>query len=103
MNPRLLLYFAEGCQLSPDSMEKLFPPTGRKIRLKDPTIVLSRTTDYIFEPIESYEKMGQVGCVVFPCGAVVRGDTIFMYYGGGDSVLDVASISMKKLLDVLSN
>jgi len=70
--------------------------------LKDPTIVLSRTTDAIFEPQEAYELEGQVNYVVFPCGAIVRGDTIYMYYGGGDSVVDVASISVKELLDVLT-
>ncbi|MEI6843453.1 MAG: hypothetical protein WCK48_03025 [bacterium] len=69
--------------------------------LKDPTIVLSRTTDCLFEPLEAYELKGQVNYVVFPCGAVVRGDTIYMYYGGGDSVIDVATISVKELLGVL--
>lgn len=66
--------------------------------LKDPTKVLSRTTDYVFEPILSYEKFGQVNNVVFPCGATLKGDTIYMYYGAGDSVLDVASIKISELL-----
>lgn len=70
--------------------------------LKDPRVVLSRSTDPIFEPREAYEIEGQVGYVVFPCGAVVRGDTIYMYYGGADSVVDVASLSLKKLLDTLT-
>jgi predicted GH43/DUF377 family glycosyl hydrolase len=70
--------------------------------LKDPTKVISRTTDCIFEPREAYELDGQVKNVVFPCGAVVRGDNILMYYGGADSVVDVACISMKKLLDTLT-
>lgn len=70
--------------------------------LNDPTKVLSRTTDPIFEPREAYEVEGQVNYVVFPCGAVVRGDNIFMYYGGADDVIDVASISIKKLLNVLT-
>ncbi len=70
--------------------------------LKDPTKVLARTTDPIFEPKEAYEIEGQVNYVVFPCGAVVRDDEIYMYYGGADSVIDVASISLKKLLNVLT-
>jgi predicted GH43/DUF377 family glycosyl hydrolase len=70
--------------------------------LKDPTIVLSRLTDYIFEPVLDYEKKGQVGNVVFPCGAVVKNGVIFMYYGAGDSVLDVASIKLNDLLDSLT-
>jgi len=71
--------------------------------LKDPTVVLSRTTDAIFEPQEAYELAGQVNYVVFPCGAVLRGGTIYMYYGGADSVVDVAEISLKDLLDTLTN
>ncbi len=71
--------------------------------LKDPTKVLSRTTDALFEPREAYEIEGQVNYVVFPCGAIVRKDIIYMYYGGGDSVVDVASISVSKLLEVLTN
>lgn len=70
--------------------------------LKDPTKVLSRSTDPIFEPREAYELEGQVNNVVFPCGAVLRGDTIYMYYGGADSVVDVAEISLNKLLDILT-
>ena len=36
--------------------------------LDDPAIVLARTTDPIFEPQESYETVGVVDNVVFPCG-----------------------------------
>jgi predicted GH43/DUF377 family glycosyl hydrolase len=70
--------------------------------LKDPTHVLARTTDYVFEPQEKYEKSGQVGNVVFPCGAVVKKGTIYMYYGGADSVINVATLSLKKLVEALA-
>ncbi len=70
--------------------------------LKDPTKVLSRMTDPVFEPREAYEIEGQVNYVVFPCGAVVRNSYIYMYYGGADSIIDVASVSLKKLLDSLT-
>lgn len=67
----------------------------------DPTHVISRLAQPLFEPQEKYEKEGQIANVVFPCGAVVRGDTIFIYYGGGDSVVGVATCSLSKLLAVL--
>lgn len=69
--------------------------------LKDPTMILARTTAPIFEPKESYEMSGVVPHVVFPCGAVVRGDTILMYYGAGDSVIGVATASMTEIMDIL--
>jgi predicted GH43/DUF377 family glycosyl hydrolase len=71
------------------------------LSLKDPSIVLSRTTDAIFEPAEAYEIQGQVNYVVFPCGAVVKDGKILMYYGGADSVVDVASIDLSELLNTL--
>jgi predicted GH43/DUF377 family glycosyl hydrolase len=36
--------------------------------------------------------------VVFPCGAVLIDDKIFIYYGGGDSVVGVATVELKQLL-----
>ncbi len=69
--------------------------------LKNPTIVLGRTDEPIFEPETAYEKNGQVSNVVFPCGNVVIGKKLFVYYGGGDQVVGVATIEIKRLLDYL--
>jgi beta-1,2-mannobiose phosphorylase / 1,2-beta-oligomannan phosphorylase len=65
-------------------------------------VVLSRTADPIFEAVEAYEKVGEVGNVVFSCGAVVRDDTVYLYYGGGDKVLGVATASLSHILKSLS-
>lgn len=69
--------------------------------VKDPTVALARTASPIFEPEEKYEKEGLVPNVVFPCGAVRRGDTIFIYYGGADKVVGVATVSLARLLERL--
>ena len=69
--------------------------------LKNPTVVLSRTVDTILEPVEPYEVEGVVGRAVFSCGSVLRGDTLFIYYGGADTVMGVAKVSLKKLLKIL--
>jgi predicted GH43/DUF377 family glycosyl hydrolase len=69
--------------------------------LNNPSVVLSRSIDTIFEPLEDYERVGIVRNAVFSCGAVLRGDTIYIYYGGADTVLGVAKMSLKKLLDIL--
>lgn len=66
------------------------------------TTLLARTADPIFEPMEPYEKEGMVPNVVFSCGAVVRGDTVFLYYGGADKVLGVATGSLAHILDALT-
>ncbi len=69
--------------------------------LKDPAIVLSRSTDAIFQPEEDYEKSGVVNNVVFPCGMVVRDKLLYIYYGGGDKVVGVATMKLKIILDAL--
>jgi predicted GH43/DUF377 family glycosyl hydrolase len=69
--------------------------------LKNPSIVLSRSVDSIFEPLEAYERGGQVRNTVFSCGAALRGDTLLIYYGAADTVLGVAKVSLKKLLKIL--
>lgn len=68
----------------------------------DPTTVLARTMEPIFTVEEKYEKEGQIPNVVFCNGAVVRGDTLYIYYGGGDSVIGVATCSLSKLLGILT-
>lgn len=67
----------------------------------DPTIILKRTADPIFEPQEEYEKVGEIPNVVFPCGIVLRDDTFFFYYGGADTVVGGATLSLTKLLETM--
>ncbi|HDY73005.1 MAG TPA: hypothetical protein ENH86_00325 [Candidatus Jorgensenbacteria bacterium] len=71
------------------------------LSLKNPVKIIGRTDNPIFEPETSYEKEGQVPNVVFPCGMVLLEETLFVYYGGADQVVGVATIEMKKLLKVL--
>jgi len=44
---------------------------------------------------------GQVPKVVFPCGNVVLKDNLYVYYGGGDSVVGVATVNVRELLPIL--
>jgi predicted GH43/DUF377 family glycosyl hydrolase len=66
------------------------------------TTLLARTADAIFEPKEKYEMEGVVNNVVFSCGAVVRGDTLLMYYGAADKVIGVASASIARITSALT-
>ncbi len=69
--------------------------------LKDPAIVLARSSDPIFSPREDYEKFGIVNNVVFPCGMIVRDEILYIYYGGADKVVGVATMKIKIILDAL--
>jgi predicted GH43/DUF377 family glycosyl hydrolase len=67
----------------------------------DPFTILARTDYPILEPEMSYELVGQVNNVVFPCGAVIIDEQLFVYYGGADSVVGVATMRLQALLDRL--
>ena len=69
--------------------------------LKDPAIVLARSADPILEPEEQYEKEGIVSNVVFPCGMVLRGKLLYIYYGGADKVVGVATMKIDIILQAL--
>jgi predicted GH43/DUF377 family glycosyl hydrolase len=66
--------------------------------LENPTKILARLDNPILEPETEYEKKGIVPNVVFPCGAVICGKTIFLYYGAADRVIGLATISVHDVL-----
>lgn len=57
----------------------------------DPTKVLARSEEPIFEPVEAWEKAGQVPNVVFVEGLVRDGNRWLIYYGGADKYVGVAT------------
>ena len=68
--------------------------------LHDPTKVLKRSIVPVLAPDANYENEGKPG-VVYACGAVVRGNTLYLYYGGADKVVCVATEDFNKFLDAL--
>lgn len=68
--------------------------------LIDPTKVLSRSAGPVLAPDTGYENSGKPG-VVYACGAVVRKGKLFVYYGGADKVVCVATAPLKGFLDAL--
>ena len=69
--------------------------------LNDPTKVLYRSNEPILTPQEWYENSGWKYGVVYPCGAVEKDGTLFVYYGGADSVVCVATAKMDEFLEHL--
>jgi predicted GH43/DUF377 family glycosyl hydrolase len=60
--------------------------------------VLHRSEGWVFGPRELYERSGDVNDVVFPCGWVVVGDEIRIYYGSADMSVSMASAKMRDVL-----
>jgi predicted GH43/DUF377 family glycosyl hydrolase len=64
----------------------------------DPLKVLCRPEEPILAPEKGYEQRGDVPNVVFTCGALVKDETVFVYYGGADTVIGVATQKLNELL-----
>ncbi|MEO8210895.1 MAG: glycosidase [bacterium] len=71
--------------------------------LDDPSKIIRRSDEWVFGPSESYERVGDVPDVTFPCGVVVKGDELIMYYGAADTTMAVATASIKEILNYLKN
>ena len=67
--------------------------------LEDPGKVLGRTKEPIMEPEFDYEINGFYKGCVFPTGNVLVDDTLFVYYGGADKYVGVATCSVQELID----
>lgn len=69
--------------------------------LADPTKVLHRSDYPLLEPDEWYENDGKPG-VVYTCGAVIVGENLIVYYGGGDKRIAVARTNVMTFLKALA-
>jgi len=68
--------------------------------LNDPSKVIARCRKPILSPDEWYENDGKSG-VAYPGGLVERNGMLYVYYGGGDKVSCVATISTDELVTQL--
>jgi predicted GH43/DUF377 family glycosyl hydrolase len=66
--------------------------------LDDPTQVIHRPQEPIFWPEELWELRGDVPNVVFNNGSVVLDGTVYVYYGGADHVIGLATCRLQELL-----
>lgn len=77
--------------------------------LNDPSIVLHRSRYNILEPRELFELTGQVPNVVFPSGMIIENydeegyavleSKVLIYYGAADTVVGLATSTVKELIE----
>jgi len=66
--------------------------------LRNPAVVLGRAVEPILEPVEPWERIGEVPNVVFTCGAVLVGDIVYVYYGAADTRIALATAPLQALV-----
>ena len=71
--------------------------------LEEPWKVLRRSDEWILGPRASYERIGDVGGVVFPSGAVIdeKSNNLHLYYGAADCTVAVATAKLSDLTDYI--
>jgi len=81
--------------------------TGPLVRLgaavldrNEPWKVLARSNIPILSPRERYERIGDVGNVVFSCGTHVSGGDLRVYYGASDSCICLGTARIDDIVGV---
>lgn len=72
------------------------------LSLENPSWVIARIPYPLLEPEEEYELIGDVNNVVFPEGAYIHDNELFVYYGAADKYIALAKIGVNELLDELA-
>ncbi len=68
--------------------------------MKNPAKVVGRCLSPILSPREDYERIGDVGNVVFACSAIVERDgEVKLYYGAADTSICVATCHIDELIE----
>jgi len=67
--------------------------------LDDPSKILARADSFIMEPREPWEITGDVPNVIFAAANPVVNGTVYVYYGGADRVIGLATCTLDDLLD----
>lgn len=80
-----------------EGVEKIFRIEAVFLEKDNPKKIIGRVDKPLLVPQADYELNGQINKVVFPEGAVINNNKLFVYYGGADSVCAVASIDLLTL------
>jgi predicted GH43/DUF377 family glycosyl hydrolase len=67
--------------------------------LDNPARVIHRAQRPVLEPQEPWEHKGDVPHVVFSCANPVVRDTIYLYYGGADRLIGLATAPLAAVMD----
>ncbi len=79
------------------SRDKRYCLGAALLDLDHPEKVIARQSEPILEPEMDWEINGYVPNVVFSCGQAVINDEIYVYYGGADTHIGVAKMSIEDI------
>ncbi|MCD4823537.1 MAG: glycoside hydrolase family 130 protein [Phycisphaerae bacterium] len=65
----------------------------------DPAHVLARSNIPLLSPREKYERIGDVPNMIFSCGACIKDEELFIYYGASDSCICLGTAQVEQIVD----
>ncbi|WP_218017989.1 glycoside hydrolase family 130 protein [Sphingomonas azotifigens] len=65
--------------------------------LDDPRIVRARLVTPLGTPEHEYERSGFFNNVLFSCGALIRDETLWVYYGAADQTMALGTVALADL------
>ncbi|NVM01574.1 MAG: winged helix-turn-helix domain-containing protein [Candidatus Helarchaeota archaeon] len=80
---------------------KIYHASAALLEKNNPFNIIGRLKEPLFSPTEDFEKVGDVGNVVFPTGAAIFGERLYIYYGAADKRIAVVSVNLNQLLKEL--
>jgi len=69
--------------------------------LNEPHKLIARSRRWLLTPRAPYEQVGDAPNVVFPTGAFVRGEELWVYYGASDSCICLATARLEDVLEAV--
>jgi predicted GH43/DUF377 family glycosyl hydrolase len=81
------------------SDKKVFGIEAVLLDLNEPRTIIGRTTLPLLTPEATYELEGDVPNIIFPSGALIKDDLLYVYYGAADTRVALASMHLASLLD----
>jgi len=77
---------------------KIYRAAAALLDKDNPQKLIGKLPYPLFSPNEKWEKQGVVDNVVFPTGAILKNDILYIYYGAADLRIAVKSMNIKDLL-----
>lgn len=87
-----LLFFHYIC-----TQRSIYKVGAALLDLEDPSNILEFSDRIYLQPEMDYERRGVVPNVVFPCGATIIDEEVYLYYGGADKIVAVAKMGLHQI------
>ena len=84
-----------------NSPYKIFGIEAALLDLEDPLKLIGKSREPLLLPEKNYELYGNVPNVIFPSGAIIKDEDLYIYYGATDTTVCLATCKLNDLLEDL--